>query len=122
MGKTYTLEELQRLCSYWQEQLGLSHWRIALRIESARDLPEGVEGCNDYQLETETAAISILDPVDYPEGPFDQDMEMRLVHELLHIPMGYVANPEKQSLEHIHLESAISRLAYVLVTLKRGNA
>jgi hypothetical protein len=116
----FTLEELQKLGSYWQEKLGLSHWQIAVRIARARDLPEETDGCNDYQLETESAAISILDPVDYPEGPFEQDMEITLVHELLHIPMGYIANPEKESLEHIHLESTISRLARLLVMLKRG--
>jgi hypothetical protein len=117
--KIFALEDLQRLCSYWQERLGLSHWRIVLRIVRGRDLGEELDGCNYYRNETETAVISILDPVDYPGGPFEQDMEVTLVRELLHILMGHVANPQKDTPEHIYLEATINRLARTLVELKR---
>jgi hypothetical protein len=47
-------------------------------------------------------------------------MEITLVHELLHIPMSYISNPEHGTLEWAHSEAMIDRLAQVLVDLKRG--
>ena len=65
------------------------------------------------------ALISILDPRDYPDSPFEQDMEVSLVHELLHIPLRYITEPELNSLEDIHLEAFIESMAKLLVKLSR---
>jgi hypothetical protein len=117
-----TLAELKESCAYWQEKLGLSHWRVGIRIERARNMPLGdSQGCNEFSIDTERALISILDPGDYPEGPFGQDMEATLVHELLHIPFRYISDPEQGTLERVHLESTVDRLARALVSLKREN-
>ncbi len=115
------IEELTTLCIEWQKRLGLSHWRIGLRICSADELD-----CNDVQatikisLETECALISLLDCADYPDTPFKQDMEVSLVHELLHIPLEYISKPEKGTLQAIHLEAFIERTARLLVHLSKG--
>ena len=81
-------------------------------------IPE-VQGTNRISLKTEQALISIVDPQDYPETPFEQDMEVSLVHELLHIPMEYFATPAQDTLEHTHLEAFIERTARLLVSLAR---
>lgn len=117
---TLTLEELIPACEFWKERLGLSHWRIGLRIARARDMPLGkTQGANEFCVDTEKALISILDPTDYPEGPFPQDMEATLVHELLHIPMRYIANPKLETLEATHMEAFIERMARLLVAMNR---
>jgi hypothetical protein len=90
----FTLEELQGLCLYWQERLGLSHWQIGLRIVRERDMPrQECDGNNEFDISNEHALISLLDPCDYPDTPFKPDMEATLVHELLHIPMQYIGKP-----------------------------
>ena len=124
MKTVLTLDELQEKCTYWQEKLGLLHWRVSVEIKRGRDIPmKGCGGCNEFNIAIECASICILDPADYPDTLplFAEDMETTLVHELLHITMRYFAAPEEHSLEDIHLEAAISRLARVLVGLRRDS-
>ena len=118
--KNLDIEELTALCIEWQERLGLSHWRIAVQICRAREMPvPDVQATSDISLQMEYALISILDPVDYPSSPFEQDMEVTLVHELLHIPLLYITDPDRASLEHTYLEAFIERTARLLVALAR---
>ena len=93
------IDELTALCIEWQEKLGLSHWRIGLRICHAEELElKNVQASSKISLETECALISILDSSDYPDTTFQQDMEVSLVHELLHIPLMYISNTERGKL------------------------
>ncbi len=48
-------------------------------------------------------------------------MEVSLVHELLHIPLKYISEPETGSLEYIHMEAFIERLARLLVAQVRSD-
>ena len=114
--------DLTKLCLEWQERLGLSHWRMGLRLCGLEEIPlKNSQATNDISLTTECALISILDSADYPDSPFQQDIEVSLVHELLHIPLMYITNPEQGSLEYIHLEAFIERLAHLLVKQRREN-
>ena len=116
--KILTLEELSVLCLEWQEKLGLSHWHIAVRICRDREMPlPDVQASSDISLQMEYALISMLDPVDYPASPFEQNMEVTLVHELLHIPLLYFTDPDEGTIEHTHLEAFIERTARLLVSL-----
>lgn len=115
-----TDEELALLCSKWQEKLRLSHWDIAVRVCKAKDMPlKGVQAANEISLTNEQALISVLDSDDYPASVFAQDMEVSLVHELLHIPLKYVADPDRETLEYVHMEAFIEGLARLLVSLSR---
>ena len=115
-----TEEELSLLCCKWQKKLRLSHWDIAIRISRAEDMPIAeVQAANQISLTTEKALISILDSQDYPKGVFPQDMEVSLVHELLHIPLKYFANPAPSSLEYTLMEAFIEGTARLLVSLSR---
>lgn len=74
--KVLDIEEVSALCVEWQERLDLSHWRIAVRICRGREMPlPDVQASSDISLQMEYALISMLDPVDYPLSPFEQDME-----------------------------------------------
>jgi len=118
-----TLEQLQGLCREWQERLGLGHWEIGLSITRAQSMPKkDVTAAINFDITNEYALIDILDPIDQPKGPFEQDMEVSLVHELLHIPMRYIVDPVDDTLEDILMEAFINRLARVLVRLKREGA
>lgn len=118
--KIFTSEELADLCYEWQQKLRLSHWNIAVRVCRADEMPiPDAQAVNEISLETERSLISILANEDYQESIFEQDMEVSLVHELLHIPMKYITDPEKGSLEYIHTEAFIEGLARLLVEQSR---
>jgi len=113
--KILTIEALTELCNFWQEKLGRSQWQIGLRICRAEDMSmRNVQATSEISLVTECALISILDSRDYPNTPFEQDMEVSLVHELLHIPLKYIAEPQDGTLENVHLEAFIERMARLL--------
>ena len=80
---------------------------------------KGVQAANEISLTNEQALISVLDSDDYPASVFAQDMEVSLVHELLHIPLKYVADPDRETLEYVHMEAFIEGLARLLVSLSR---
>lgn len=119
--KILSIEQLTKLCCKWQRKLGLSHWTIGLRICHSNEIQaESTQATNKISLTNECALISILDSEDYPDTPFQQDMEVSLVHELLHIPFMYIADPDEGTLEHIHMEAFIERLARLLVKQTRN--
>ena len=71
------IDKLKFLCTVWQERLGILHWEIGLRICRERDMPiKNTQCAIDFSLSTERATISIIDPLDYPDTPFEQDMEV----------------------------------------------
>ena len=119
--KIFGIEELKELCEKWQKRLGLSHWQIEVKIQRSEEMPFKVwQGTSQECLETEQALITLLDPMDYPtHSPFRLDMEVSLVHGLLHIPMQYFAIPNPNTLEHILSEAFIERIARLLVSLAR---
>lgn len=118
--KIFGIEELKKLCEKWQKRLGLSHWQVGLQISKAENmLLLDVQGTNLISLKTEQALITLIDPEDYPNTPFEKDMEVSLVHELLHIPLKYFAQPNPEGLEHSHMEAFIERTARLLVSLAR---
>ena len=118
--KLFNENQLAVLCKKWQNSLRLSHWDIAFRICRKEDMQIiDTQATNKISLTNECALISILDPRDYPDSPFEQDMEVSLVHGLLHIPLRYITEPELNSLEDIHLEAFIESMAKLLVKLSR---
>ena len=114
-------EKLRELCKEWQERLGLQSWNVKTGIYRERNFcgPER-QGENEYNLATGTSLIRILDPVDYPESKFKQDMEVTLVHELLHLVFApFEPDEDSKELEQKFMERAICQLSGALVKLKR---
>ncbi|MCY9513310.1 hypothetical protein [Paenibacillus apiarius] len=113
----YTEDDLRARCADWQKTLRLQDWIVVVGISRARDMQlDNCCGVCEWSLPKRMANIRILDPTDYPADSMEpQDMELTLVHELLHLhfaPMSTEDNtvPEEQAIE------AISR---GLVELKR---
>lgn len=112
---------LRELLKVWEEILNLQSWDVKTGIYRERDFcgPER-QGENEYNLATGTSLIRILDPADYPESKFKQDMEITLVHELLHLLFApFEPDEGNNELEHKFMERAICQLSEVLVRLKR---
>lgn len=117
-----TNEEAQDACKEWQKILRLQDWAVKVFIKRARDMSlEGGQGEVHWGLQSKSASILLLDPLDYPPGlRQEQDMEKTLVHELLHLHSAPFDNFEYESLENTALEQAIDLTAEALVELKRG--
>ena len=118
--RIFNENELATLCRKWQDFLRLSHWDIAVCIRSSHDMPlQYSQAANHISLEHEKALISVLNPAEFPDGFFSQDMEVSLVHELLHIPLMFFAQPDEDSIEHVLMEAFIEGTAKLLVNLSR---
>lgn len=120
-----TEEQLQEKLAYWQKVLRLSDWVISAKITRERDFSRGGRaGEIEWVIHNKTAAVRMLDSVDYPEGLIeDQDMEQTLVHELLHLhlaPIRYNYGNNEDVYE-IFEEQAIDSIATALVRVSREN-
>jgi hypothetical protein len=118
---TYTVsqEKLDALCVEWQSILHLQAWDIVVKIcRNGEFEDKDCVGENLWDLRVCKSFIRILDPIDYKSSSWGYDMEVCLVHELLHLHfMSF--QPKDDGLEHDFMESVIERLASVLVDLKR---
>lgn len=112
-------EELNRLCEGWQDRLKLNDWKIATGItrQKSINVPERC-GENDICLPRAESLIRLIAPDDYPDSPFEYDMEQVLVHELLHLKVVFF-EPVNGSLAHEMWERVINNMATILVATKR---
>lgn len=116
-----TIEEAQALMAEWQEVLRLQDWTITLMISRGNglDIPQGNQGHCDMVFRRKEGRIQLLDPIDFPKNTSSpQDMEVTLVHELLHfhfVGFDRRLNEDEQDLS----EHAVNALSYALVGLKR---
>ena len=116
-----TVEELVVLCKEWQAILNIQFWDIKVGIYRGRDFSKKeIQAEVSFQLATATAILRILDPTDYDRDLWPQDMEVSMVHELLHLRLAEADETESGSMEDILLERAIDHIAKALVKLKRG--
>lgn len=115
------IDELRLLMAYWQERLRLQHWDVKLKIARATDFSDtSARGENNWVQSTAESVIHILDPVDWPKNtPFEQDVEITLVHDLLHLHFSPFDNTAKESQGKIMLERAIDHIAKALVEVRR---
>lgn len=116
-----TVQALEQAKNEWQERLGLVEWTIHIRFCSKDDGLEANGDCVYYPgkllayvrigLEGEFAGLN--------RREYDLDMEVTLVHELLHCCF-WANKVEADSVDDVLFEQAIDRLAVAIVKLKRG--
>ncbi len=114
-----TLDELKVLCDEWKVILGLENWDIRVDICKQYDIPPDSTGTCNAVSAMRTATIKLLDPIDWNCGPFEYNMEIVLVHELLHCSFDIIKQSLKESTARIVFEQNIELLANSLVGLKR---
>lgn len=113
--------ELYHKLKLWQERLGLQDWDVVVSICRARDFisPNAMGECN-WVLPKKMAAIRILHQDDFDQGSMQrQDMELTLVHELLHLHHAPFDTFPVGTPEDIAVEQAIHKISKALVDLYR---
>ena len=119
MAVVFTQKELEHSLAEWQKRLRLDAWDVRIGIYRERAFDGGGRsGEISYSIESGKAVIKLLDPVDYPDEDFPQDMEVTLVHELLHLKFA-AFTPQDDTLEHRLFEQTVESMANLLVALKR---
>lgn len=125
MGKEviYTQKELEKRLKYWQKRLNLRDWKFTIGIARASSLGGEHQGGINWELNSKSAMIRILDPEDYPGGTMvPQDMENTLVHELVHVHFAAISekcNPKPSDIYSFFEEQAIEALTDTLIQLER---
>jgi hypothetical protein len=103
---------------YWQKQLRLLDWDIRLEVvqnpKDTEDSAAWVKKSQNYQQ----ARITVLDSSKWPEDWTwgSNDLEVTIVHELLHVRLAYVTGKK----QNCHIEMAVETLAMALVAARRG--
>jgi hypothetical protein len=117
-----TQEQLEERLRYWQHRLRLMDWVIFAEVCRMRDI-DGIDARTIYVLPLKNARIWVGDETDYnPTVPLPLDMELNLVHELLHIVMGEITDDierEERGPKYNAMEQSIEAIAYALVHLER---
>lgn len=121
-----TEKQLKDRCAHWQKVLRLQDWRIDARFATSDELAhQGDGGICELHQDSKIATIRILpedayNPHSHMSQAFPQDVELTLVHELVHIHFDKVMDPDAEEHEEVMQEQAIQFVAEALVALSRG--
>ncbi len=114
-----TAEELQALLPEWQKRLRLQDWTIRLAVHD--DKGQGSIARMANQTNYHAAVIDlVLDPSS--DFPINTDLEVTLVHELLHVQGGHLTEwlkKKKRRRYYDEMERLVEFAAIALVELKR---
>lgn len=116
-----TEDELRQKCAEWQKIMGLQDWYVKAFVMRNRDMSASdKQGECEWNMPNKTAVIRLLDPIDRDQDIFiPYDMEITLVHELMHLHMCPFDNFSDSTLECKMLEQAVEATAHALVWLSR---
>jgi hypothetical protein len=118
LARSFTLEKLR----IWQNRLNLKDWTISVILSPAKDLKPYTLGHIHWDVDTKTAVIQVLDPADYhlPQNELLRDMEVTIVHELIHLNFGSALSDYWRSEANRHEEEeAVNRMVDALLKLDR---
>jgi hypothetical protein len=103
---------------YWQQRLNLADWKLSLVMSHTSELKPKTLGNIHWDAPKKTAVIRVLFASDYkvPCREALPDMEMTLVHELVHLELSSL--PRSPASRHDE-ELAVNRIADALVRLDR---
>ena len=89
---------LEKQLRTWQKRLGLEEWELSLQVVRKSALDRDTWGNAEWDSDSKSGVISVLDPQDYNLKGADlkKDMECTIVHELVHIQVSPLdsGNPE----------------------------
>lgn len=108
-----------KLCDYWKKTLGLSDWDIVIKTKRRWDIGEERQGEVQYSFLGKQALINILDPSDWNNEDFKQDIEKTLVHELLHCKFAILESETGEIGYYAH--QLLNDIAKSFVKCRKGN-
>jgi hypothetical protein len=108
---------VRRELAIWQERMNMDDWKIHVELTRASDLEPNTLGNSNWDLDTKEATVHVMSPYDY-KLPFQamlDDMEVTVVHELVHIQLAALPRTQasRGNEEHavVELTSALMNLA-----------
>lgn len=114
LAETFVTERL----AVWRQRLNLEDWKISVVMTRRNDLRPRTLATIRWDKANKSAVVWVLDASDY-HGPVREmldDMELSIVHELVHLELASLPRSEasRQSEEH-----AVNRIAEALLRLDR---
>lgn len=114
----YCAKFVQEKLDVWQRRLKLEGWKISVVMTKRADLKPRTLGGIRWDKGKKMAAMSVLDPSEY-RVPFQamlDDMELTVVHELVHLELASLPRSEAS---RSHEEHAVNGIAEALLSLDR---
>lgn len=109
---------LDERLTVWCRRLNLDVWRISVNMTHRSDLKPKTLGGIRWDKGKKSAVIWVLDPTDY-RLPFPEmlnDMELTIVHELVHLELASLPRSEASRSSEEH---AVNGIAEALLALDR---
>ena len=102
----------------WRQRLKLEGWRISVALTRRNDLKPKTLGGIRWDRGKQSAVIWMLDPSDYrlPFREMLDDMELTIVHELVHLQLASLPRSEASRSSEEH---AVNGIAEALLKLDR---
>jgi hypothetical protein len=116
-GSTPARPALDELLAKWTRILKLQDWECKASYARHWELGENNAGSNRVSYRNKCCTIRILEPCDYGESIWPQDVESTLVHELLHLHFELRA-PVEGVADDLR-EQAIESITRALIELDR---
>jgi hypothetical protein len=94
----------------WQDRMNLKDWNIKVNLLPADKLEPKTLGNVHWDTDLKTADIGVLAPQDYklPYKAMLDDMELTIVHELVHIELASLPRSEASRRNEEHTVNEIS--------------
>lgn len=108
-----SIDELESLCKSWQGILRLSDWKIKIAKVHRHDIDNCVSRVH-YRASLKDATIKVVFEEECEDSP---DIEINIVHELLHL---HFWNADYTGTDNDIHEQAIDLIAQSLVMLSRN--
>lgn len=110
-----TVADLAKDVAWWQKMLRLEDWRITITISTLGAM-RGNLGQVEIESDRKLARLTMAQGSDYREKAlYHQDMEVTLVHELLHLTFR-----EYRIFNAKYEEAVVEMLSLALVGARRG--
>jgi hypothetical protein len=103
---------LEKQLRSWQRRLSMDDWNLSVQLVRKTALDKDTWGNAEWDSDSKTGIISVLDPQDYNlrGTELKRDMECTIVHELVHIQVSPLdpEHPEAQ-------EEVVNRIMMALL-------
>jgi len=105
--------------AFWQQRLKLEDWHISVVQARRSELKPRTLGAISWDKKKKSATIYVMDIAEY-QLPFEatlDDMELTIVHELVHLELASLPRSEASRSTEEH---AVNGIADALLALDRG--